>query len=497
MSANLWNKIHKINEFKSQLSKAIGDVDRLKELAKWENDKLENQINAETLRRYQKAKSEEAEELSKKKEHLKTVLMNDERAILKECKTAGEEKAERLKSMRAQAELLEKQKKEADEKIALEKYDQRLREECAELRQELSKRRANEIAHDLLIQIEMKQKQNLLEKRQNDYLDKFVLTHSKDMSNEADAQMIVEGKKRIANFLKEQIERKEQEKLVEKVEKMKQANALEELNKQLMQEKEDEATKKKQRFSKIKLDLDKCLQEKLLRKSEERNQEAQCNNLLTLLNQQVDKERSGKQRDKVTLKKEALQYLEHVRDSKEAEKNFEKEMSRSIDECIAKQQNLDHHKKMQFLIARENLKNDVNEVCRRQIMEKRKKHDEENLERIEEGKQLNKIIERMKLDSKHELHLRRQNILTYRNGLERQIADQRIRYQQLIADNERELEKNKKTEEQLTELVHNIVYSDETDYNRHPWQKLLATGHRPIPVWDGELQISKFASARF
>ncbi|CAH8661343.1 unnamed protein product [Schistosoma rodhaini] len=306
MSANLWNKIHKINEFKSQLSKAIGDVDRLKELAKWENDKLENQINAETLRRYQKAKSEEAEELSKKKEHLKTVLMNDERAILKECKTAGEEKAERLKSMRAQAELLEKQKKEADEKIALEKYDQRLREECAELRQELSKRRANEIAHDLLIQIEMKQKQNLLEKRQNDYLDKFVLTHSKDMSNEADAQMIVEGKKRIANFLKEQIERKEQEKLVEKVEKMKQANALEELNKQLMQEKEDEATKKKQRFSKIKLDLDKCLQEKLLRKSEERNQEAQCNNLLTLLNQQVDKERSGKQRDKVTYSRKCI-----------------------------------------------------------------------------------------------------------------------------------------------------------------------------------------------
>ncbi|CAH8670811.1 unnamed protein product [Schistosoma rodhaini] len=306
MSANLWNKIHKINEFKSQLSKAIGDVDRLKELAKWENDKLENQINAETLRRYQKAKSEEAEELSKKKEHLKTVLMNDERAILKECKTAGEEKAERLKSMRAQAELLEKQKKEADEKIALEKYDQRLREECAELRQELSKRRANEIARDLLIQIEMKQKQNLLEKRQSDYLDKFVLTHSKDMFNEADAQVIVEGKKRIAIFLKEQIERKEQEKLVEKVEKMKQANALEELNKQLMQEKEDEATKKKQRFSKIKLDLDKCLQEKLLRKSEERNQEAQCNNLLTLLNQQVDKERSGKQRDKVTYSRKCI-----------------------------------------------------------------------------------------------------------------------------------------------------------------------------------------------
>lgn len=41
----------------------------------------------------------------------------------------------------------------------------------------------------------MKQKQNLLEKRQNDYLDKLVLTHSKDMSNEADTQMIVEGKK--------------------------------------------------------------------------------------------------------------------------------------------------------------------------------------------------------------------------------------------------------------------------------------------------------------
>lgn len=67
MSANLWNKIHKINEFKSQLSKALSDVDKLKELAIWENGKLENQIDAETLRRYRKAKSKEAEELNKKK----------------------------------------------------------------------------------------------------------------------------------------------------------------------------------------------------------------------------------------------------------------------------------------------------------------------------------------------------------------------------------------------------------------------------------------------
>lgn len=49
---------------------------------------------------------------------------------------------------------------------------------------------------------------------------------------------------------------------------------------------------------------------------------------------------------------------------------YEKEMSRSIDEHIAKQQNLGHHKKMQLLVARENLKNDVNEVCRQQIVEK-------------------------------------------------------------------------------------------------------------------------------
>ncbi|KAH9590457.1 Cilia- and flagella-associated protein 53 [Schistosoma haematobium] len=175
---------------------------------------------------------------------------------------------------------------------------------------------------------------------------------------------------------------------------------------------------------------------------------------------------------------------------------YEEEISRSIDEHIAKQQNLGHHKKMQLLVARENLKNDVNEVCRQQIMERRKRQDEEKLEHIE-VKQLNEVIERMKLDSKYELQLRRQNVETYRNALERQIADQRTRYQQLIADNAREFEKNKKTEEQLTELVHNIVNSNETDYNRHLWQKLLTTGHWSIPVWDGEPQISKFASARY
>ncbi|CAH8571017.1 unnamed protein product [Schistosoma turkestanicum] len=496
MSLNLRNRISKSDLFKSDLAKALNDLSKLKELARWDNDNYESQIDTETLRRYLKVKSKEAEEFNNKKEHLKNILISDEKEILKERKTLDEEKRERLKFMREQAELLEKQKREADEKIAREKYDQRLREECSEFRQELSKRRANEIAHDLLIQIEMKQKQNLLEKRLNDYLDTLVLHHSEDKSDEAAAQIVVEGKKCVANFLRQQIERKEHEKLAEKREKMKQANALEERNKQLQQEKEDEIEQKKLKSLMIKSDLDKCLQEKLLRKSEENNQKSQYNSLLTVLNQQIDAEKSEQQRDKVALENEARQYLEHIRNSKEVEKEYDKELNRIIDGHIAEQQKIDHHKQMQLLTARENLKNDVNEVCRQQIIEKKRKHDVDKLERIEEAKHLNEFIQKLDFDSKHKLHLQRQKIAAYRKALEQQIADQRNRHQQLLADKERDLEENKKTQEHLDELVHKIVNSNENDLNKHPWQKLVATGHSSIPVWDGELKLSEFANTR-
>ncbi|KAK4476094.1 hypothetical protein MN116_001317 [Schistosoma mekongi] len=194
-SHSLWDKAHKVNELKSQLRKSITDVNKCKQRTKWENKKLENQIDVETFRRYQNIKSKEAYELSRKKENLGMVLVGDEREILKECKTSDTEKVERLQALRAQARLLEKQRKEKTVKTVHEKYDHHLRENFIELRQEYAKRRANEIACDLLAQIKMKQQQNFLEKQRNDFLDQSVLCYSKGRSKEVNKQTVVEGKK--------------------------------------------------------------------------------------------------------------------------------------------------------------------------------------------------------------------------------------------------------------------------------------------------------------
>ncbi|CAH8876195.1 unnamed protein product [Trichobilharzia szidati] len=200
---------------------------------------------------------------------------------------------------------------------------------------------------------------------------------------------------------------------------------------------------------------------------------------------------------KADLKKETLQYLEYVRKSKEAEKEYEKEINRIIDEHIAKQHKIMHDKELKIRTARENLKNEVTEVCRQQIMEKKRRHDEEKAERVNEAKKLSELIEQIKVDSENELHQRRQNIETYREALEQQIADQRLRYQQLVADRQREFEEQRQAEAEITELMDQIAHSNETDYNRHPWQKLSANNHADIPVWDGKLTISKFATARY
>ncbi|KAH8865466.1 hypothetical protein KSF78_0003192 [Schistosoma japonicum] len=233
-SYSLLDKTHKVNELKSQLWKSVIDVNKCKQRTKWENRKLENQIDVETFRRFQNIKSKEAYELDRKnkiilnadnhRDNLGKILTGDEKEILKECKTSDTEKVERLHALRAQARLLERQRKEENVKTVQEKYDQRLRENCVELRQEFDKRRANEIACDLLAQIKMKEQQNFLEKQRNDFLNESVLSYPKGSSKEANKQKVVEGKKWIEFLFKEQIERRK-EKLVKKMERMKQAKA--------------------------------------------------------------------------------------------------------------------------------------------------------------------------------------------------------------------------------------------------------------------------------
>ncbi|CAH8632926.1 unnamed protein product [Heterobilharzia americana] len=493
-----WDKLHKAEDAKSKLLETVNEFDKYKQRAKWENDTLEDQIKSETFRRYHKEKMKQAEELNKKKEHLKAALKSEEESILKDCKRPSEEKAERLKAMKVEAELLEKQRKEANEKIAREKYDQLLREKCDALRQELSKRRTYEVARDRLVQIEMKKQQKLLEKQQNDYLDELMLSMSNGSSEELNKQKATEARKKVSSFLRQQIERKEQERLLEKEEKLKQSKVLEELNRLLVQEKEDEIEKKKMKCLRTKLDLDKCLQDKRQREIEEQNRESQLNHLFTSLIQQAAEDQDcGQQKNKADLKKETLQYLEYVRKSKEAEKEYERELNKIIDEHIAKQQKLTHDKELKLRTARENLKNEVTEGCQQQIIEKKRKHAEEKVEREKEAKKLSELIDQIKLDSERELKLRRRNLEIYREALEQQIADQRVRYNQLLADRQREAEENKKTEAEITELMDQIAHSTNTDYNQHPWQKLLEHNHPDIPVWDGKLQLSKFASARY
>ncbi|VDQ01075.1 unnamed protein product [Trichobilharzia regenti] len=113
------------------------------------------------------------------------------------------------------------------------------------------------------------------------------------------------------------------------------------------------------------------------------------------------------------MKKETLQYLEYVRKMKEVEKEYEKEINRIVDEHIAKQHKLMHDKEQKIRTARENLRNEVTEVCRQQIMEKKRRHDEAKTERNNEAKKLSELTEQIKIDSENELHQRRQNIETY------------------------------------------------------------------------------------
>nr|CAH8875638.1 unnamed protein product [Trichobilharzia regenti] len=493
-----WNKIHKIDEFKSELCKTIDEYKANQQRAIWENETLENQIKAETLRRFQREKMKEAEELERKQQELKTLLKSDEKEVLTECKSPSEEKAERLAAMKARAELLEKQRKEANEKIAREKYNQLLREKCDALRQEVSKRRAHEVARDRLIQIEMKRQEKLMEKQQNDYLNELVQSSGKNFSEEANKITVIEERKKLASFLRQQIEGKEKEKSLTKEEKLNQSKALEEFNKLLKQEKQEEIEKKKLKMLKTRSDLDKCLQDKLQRKAEEQSLKSELDGLFASLIQQAgDEEDSGQKKYKADLKKETLQYLEYVRKMKEVEKEYEKEINRIVDEHIAKQHKLMHDKEQKIRTARENLRNEVTEVCRQQIMEKKRRHDEAKTERNNEAKKLSELTEQIKIDSENELHQRRQNIETYREALKQQIADQRLRYNQLLADRQRESEEHRKAEAEITELMNQIVHSNESDYNRHPWQKLSANNHSDIPVWDGTLTISKFASARY
>ncbi|VDQ10620.1 unnamed protein product [Trichobilharzia regenti] len=146
----------------------------------------------------------------------------------------------------------------------------------------------------------MKRQEKLMEKQQNDYLNELVQSSGKNFSEEANKITVIEERKKLASFLRQQIEGKEKEKSLTKEEKLNQSKALEEFNKLLKQEKQEEIEKKKLKMLKTRSDLDKCLQDKLQRKAEEQSLKSELDGLFASLIQQAgDEEDSGQKKYKV------------------------------------------------------------------------------------------------------------------------------------------------------------------------------------------------------
>ncbi|CAL8089943.1 unnamed protein product [Calicophoron daubneyi] len=441
----------------------------------WEEEALERMIEKETMRRFLRVKQEQAGDVARKKDKLEEVLKKEQTLLFAEQQEKAESaRKEHQKLLIERAKKLEEERRLACEELARRKYEQQFLESCDPLRGEISKRRAIEIAQDRLVQLEMQRRLKLLNKKEEDYIDKILSLEPSKFSNN-EGQKVEENKKN-AQFLAQQIREKELTSLEEKELRRKDWEAAEEFRRQLKEEAEARLAKKLEQTLNIRKDLDNCLEAKRERQKQEADKVKAFEDLLVQQTKaQEQKVTAGKKEEKTIARKEALQYLDYVNRSRAAEVQFQKELEKIVDGQIQSEISRAAEKRARESAARKSLMEQAAGVRREQMECKAQIRIQEKLARQLEATNLKLIQEQVRMENEHQLVERRKRIATYRQALESQISHQQEECNKAIEELAREREEGQRKEEEIRRKIYEVVHSKIPETNLHPWRKLLFT----------------------
>ncbi|CAH8468898.1 unnamed protein product [Dicrocoelium dendriticum] len=475
----MWEKNHRmesarlrrIAEKKSNEVRCIRGV--------WEEQTRKSHIEAETLRRFNQIKDQQAAAIALKKEQLREKLLEEDTFVTAQQKSPEQEREERCEEMKAKARHLELEQKLSEMKLAQEKYEQRFRNQCDLLRAELSKQRAAENGRDLQMLIIMKEKQKMIEKQIDEYYDKMLAEQqqSQQSGHVADDIRKAELARHTAEALKQQIAENAEAKQKATLEKLEEREQMIRLNQTLVREEEEARQKRIRKSEEIRSDLDTCLQEKrdreaLLKAGLQRLDLQLAEQTLVLERVQKASEREEQRR----VSKETKQYQNFVRQFKTAENMYQRDLEKATDEIIKKEYHRETERMRREQAARKALAMETKKVLNEQMELKDRRRQLAREENVKEAAEMQEVVATVKEDTRRQLEEQRTRRAEYRRQLEAQIMHIQNRRVQEIEEKRREQEAGAKTEAAIREQMDAVIAAETQAVRRPPWQGLVVAG---------------------
>lgn len=433
----------RMKEDQLQLAQELAKQTKIQDLRNdWERS-TDRKLQANAIRRRVQTLLHETEfSLEARRERLRDLLESEKAQYMNEAAMTQETTLDRQSRLRERAKQL-REKREAD-RIALveQKYEQQFREQCEELRTNVSTLQRQEIRTDLQEQMRIKEEQNLEKRQEEEVFHQLWQAdiEAKAKREEADARRQSEANRQTVAYLRQQMAALEEKKQQEKRLILEEAQILRE-EEELRKVEDWKAAELKRRSQlEMKNMLDQTLKVKRIIQARQAQEELAFDlKILEELLKQAKIEESEHEQRKREVREEDRRYREYLRQMKAEEKRREQELERL---CDAEVEKMWEKKVQQWKVeamARQKLLEEVMESRRQQIQMKMAS----NLSRREEAKKdrevlLLQLAENKRVDVELSEKLRR-DINAYRSDLLGQI-DYNRRQRESQVDEEKRLD---------------------------------------------------------
>ncbi|CAF3992046.1 unnamed protein product [Adineta steineri] len=455
-------------------------------------------FNAQVRREVQNRLNQADNQLEDRRERLRELLATEDAQYLQEATSSQETLSERIGKMRQKAKRLREEKESEHARVVQEKYDQRFRRDCAELRELQSKELDQELGSEHLWQMKEKFDRKKDQKAEEEFWTQLWYNDiaKKKEREDRDAQ---EAKLKIENttkMIREQMQAVEEERNEMKNKRKENSDAAWIQFRAQKDEKIAEFQEKLRKQEEQKRVLDTVLNTK--NKVQQRRAEAEkaLEDKLTEEGQQASmNEENDRNQRKLELRNESERYRTYVEQRKLDEKKQQADLDRIVQEELEKQ----NAKRLEKVRAenekRAKLLREVVGGRQQQLVEKQDRKAQEANEYQWQKDNLKNISEQVKLEDAEREAQNRTKRLAYRQTLLGQMNYEQRKKQEEEYENQREYaegmqaeveyQKRLNFELQQTGVAHphpiRQWYSAKTGTLYHPEKPVLFNDDQNLP----------------
>ncbi|XP_066274007.1 cilia- and flagella-associated protein 53-like [Branchiostoma lanceolatum] len=428
-------------------------------------------------RRVQGLLQQEKFSLEDRRQKLRNLLEEEEQQYLQQMEAQEETTLERQAKMRERAKFLKEKREMERQRLVEEKLDQQWREQCEELRSNLSRRHLDEVCTErqeqLRVKEHIKQQREEEERMYAELYEKDRLAKSVREEEEAKAQM--ERNREMLETLNLQKAALEVQKQAAADLKNEEAQLLRE-EKELRKIEEQRAAEEKVRKQReMRADLDRSIRIKMKKQAKEVQEELALDmKILEQLLQESRNEAMESIQRKRELREEQQRFQEYLAREAEREKERELELEQLIDVEVQKMWAKRQEQWRLEREARHRLMSDVLGTRRKQVEDKLAENlHQQDIIRAEREELAHAIEEHKRLDAEQKQRIKQKN-LAYQSDLDAQIDYQYSVRAQQQDEEYREYLHGVQVEEQYQEKLKEVLASPVIN-KMHPMKRAHST----------------------